>query len=115
MAEEQRPRSDAAGARVRHVLEHERAGPFAEGEPPPPGVEGPARLRIERLERIEAGIGEAAEAVGAERNGHPRPTPANGIGGERDGERARRARGRDGRLGAVDAERLRHHGRGRGD
>src|SRR5207245_11575939 len=64
MAEEQRAWSDAAGARVRRVLEHERGGPLAEREPPPPGVEGPARPGTERLERIEAGIGEPAEAVG---------------------------------------------------
>src|SRR5439155_18075789 len=59
--------------------------------------------------------GEPAETVGAEGNRHPRPAPADGIGGERDGERARRAGGRDGRLWAVDAERLRHDGGRRGE
>jgi len=75
MADEQRPRLRAAGVGVGGVLQHECPGPFPEREPLPPGVEGSARLGIERLQRVEAGVGEAAEAVGADRQRDPGATP----------------------------------------
>ncbi len=56
---------DDTHAALLATLEHEKAGAFAEVEAATPAIEGPARLGIDRTERVEAAQGEAAQAIAA--------------------------------------------------
>src|SRR5207249_5695860 len=109
-----RTHTGAARTSVREVRDHERRRAVAERETGARTIEGPAGLQVERLQGVEARVGEPADLVRTDRERDRRLAAPDRIGRGRDRERARRAGGGEGRARAEDAERLAHdRGRGR--
>src|SRR5262249_7548235 len=79
VAEDERTDAGAARPGVLRVLDDERPGALAEGEAAAGAVEGTARLGVERLEGVEACVGQAAELGGAEGGRAPRPPAAGPL------------------------------------
>ena len=99
---------------MRVGLQHERRRSLAEREAAAVAIERAAGLGVEGLERIEAGVGQPAEAVRADRQREWDDAAADGVGGHGYRERARRAGGRERLARPVETERLAHdRGRGR--
>ena len=80
----------AARAAAPGVLEDEERGGLADGHAAAVAVEGPARLGVEQLERIEAHEADARERVDAADQRHVDHAVADQVGAERDGGGARR-------------------------
>ena len=90
-AQELAERAPAAPAAVLGVFEHDERGRFADGHAAPPAIEGPARLGVEQLERVEAHEADARDGVHAPCQRQRGRARADEVGAEGDGGRARGA------------------------
>src|SRR5262249_5984202 len=104
------PRATRPGAR--RVLQDERRRALAQRQAAAVAIEGTAATRIERLQRIESGVGDPAERVGTDRERQVRASGSDRGRRLCDGKGARRACGRERGARAVHREGLCDRGGG---